>query len=100
MRFEFFLNAGQCSRFLTDRYQFEAVEFETTGAYSDGKRNIVYDIGRRLAETADELRETFWLIQIFSLAVQCDNAADIICGELKIQNNFGGCKSFKNTERF
>ena len=50
-------------RSLTDWYQFEAVAIETAGTYSEGKNNIVRDIGRRLTEATGDQRETFWSMQ-------------------------------------
>ena len=49
-------------RSLTDRYQFEAVAIETTGTYSEGTKNIVRNIGRRLIEATGDQRETFWFM--------------------------------------
>ena len=43
-------------RYLTERYQFEAVANETAGTYSDETDNRVRDIDRRLTEaTGDQL---------------------------------------------
>ena len=76
-------------RSLTDRYQFEAVAIETAGTYSEGTKNIVRDIGRRLTEATGDQRETFWFMQRLSLAVQRGNAASILCGEKERQRFFG-----------
>ena len=76
-------------RSLTDRYQFEAVAIETAGTYSEGTKNIVRDIGRRLTEATGDQRETFWFMQRLSLAVQRGNAASILCGERERQRFFG-----------
>ena len=76
-------------RSLTDSYQFEAVAIETVGTYSEGTKNIVRDIGRRLAEATGDQRETFWFMQRLSLAVQRGNAASILCGEREWQRYFG-----------
>ena len=69
------------NRSLTDRYQFEAVAFETAGTYTEGTKNIVRYIDRRLTEATGDQRETFWFMQRLSLAVQGGNAASILCGE-------------------
>ena len=55
-------------RSLTDCYQFEAVANEAKGRYSDGNKNLVHDMGRRLIETTCDQREIFWLMQRLILA--------------------------------
>ena len=80
---------SQLSGALTDRYQFEAVAIETAGTYSEGTKNIVRDIGRRLTDATGDQRETFWFMQRLSLAVQRGNAASILCGEKERQRFFG-----------
>ena len=42
---------------------------ETGETYSEGTRNIVRDIGRRLTGATGDHRETFWFMQRLSLAV-------------------------------
>ena len=42
--------------------QFEAVVIETTGICSEGKNNIVRDIGRRLPEATGDKFDTFWFM--------------------------------------
>ena len=37
-----------CFVFLTEGYRFEAVVVETAGTFSEGTKNIVREIGRRL----------------------------------------------------
>ena len=68
---------------LTDRYQFEAVAIETAGSYSEGTKNIVRDIGRRLTEAAGDQRESFWFTRRLSLAVQRGNAASNVILEVE-----------------
>ena len=51
---------------------------ETAGNYSEGTKNIVRVIGRRLTEATGDQQENFWLIQRLSLAVQRSNAVSII----------------------
>ena len=67
-------------RSLTDSYQLEAVAIEKVGTYSEGTKNVVRDIGRRLTEATGDQRETFWFVQRLSLAVQRGKAASILCG--------------------
>ena len=66
---------------VTDRYQFETLAIETAGTYSDGTKNIVRDIARRLTEATGDLPETFWFMQRLSLAVQRGNVISILCGK-------------------
>ena len=74
---------------LTDRYQFEAVANETVGSYSEGTKNIVRDIDRRLTEATRDQRETFWFMQKLSLTVPRGSAASILCGVGERQRSFG-----------
>ena len=55
------------------------------GTYSDGIKNKVRDVGRRLTEARGNQRETFWLMQRLSLAVEHGNTANILCGERERQ---------------
>ena len=57
--------------------------------YSEGTKNIVCDIGRRLTEATGDQRQTYWFMQRLSLAVQRGNDASIICGERERQRYFG-----------
>ena len=58
------------------------------GCNSGGTKNIVRDIDCRLTEATGDQRETFWFMQILSLAVQHGNAASILCGEREMQRYF------------
>ena len=49
-------------RYRTIFDQFEAVAFETAGTYSNGTKNIIRDIGRRLTEAIGDQRGTFWFM--------------------------------------
>ena len=62
---------------------------KTAGNYSEGTKNIVPDNGRRLTEATGDQRETFWFMKKLSLAVQRDNAASILCGEIEKLCYFG-----------
>ena len=62
---------------------------ETAGTYSEGTKNMVRDIGRRLTEATGDQQETFWFMQRLSLADQRGNAASILCGEREMQRYFG-----------
>ena len=66
-------------RSLTSCYQFEAVEIDTAGTYSEGAKKIVRDIGRRSTQATGDQRESFWFMRILILAVQRGKAANILC---------------------
>ena len=48
---------------LGDRYRFEPIAIETSGAFGSTTRNIVNEIGKRIAEKTGEKRESMWLKQ-------------------------------------
>ena len=62
---------------------------ETAGSYSEGTKNTVRNIGRRLTEATGDQRETIWFMQRLSLAVRRGNAASIFCSEREWQRYFG-----------
>ena len=57
--------------------------------YSEGTKNIVCDIGRRLTEATGEQRETFWFMRRLSLQGQRGDAASILCSKRERQIFFG-----------
>ena len=83
------LHETTVKRSLNDHYQFEAVANQTAGTYSEGKKNTVRDIGRRLTEATVDQRDTFWFMQILSLACQRGNAASFLYGERERQCYLG-----------
>ena len=65
------------------------------GTHRDETTNTVRGIGRRLTEATGDQRETSWLTQRLSLALQHGNDASIFCGERGRQIYFGNRKTFK-----
>ena len=63
---------------LVRRFRFEPVAIETSGVFGPSSRNIIYEIGRRITERSGDKRETLWLKQRLSIAVQKGNALSII----------------------
>ena len=65
----------------------KAVTNETAGGtYSDGTKNIVRDIGRRLTGATGQQRETFWLLLRLSLPLQRGKVSGVLYGEEKKSN--------------
>ena len=62
---------------LTDRFLFAPLGFETGGPFGPGAHTTITQIGARLKRQSGDLRETLWLYQNLSLAVQRGNAATI-----------------------
>ena len=63
---------------LTDRYRFEPLAIETSGAYGKSSAKFVSEIGRRIVGKTGDKRETAWLRQRLSIAVMRGNAASVI----------------------
>ena len=63
---------------LVRRYRFEPVAIETSGVYGPTTKNIVSEIGRRISEKTGDRRETAWLKQRLSIAIQKGNALSIL----------------------
>ena len=63
---------------LVRRYRFEPVAIETSGVFGPSSKNIIYEIGKRITEKSGDKRETLWLKQRLSIAVQRGNALSII----------------------
>ena len=63
---------------LVRRYRFEPVAIETSGVFGPSTRSIVNEIGKRISEKTGEKRETFWLKQRLSIAIQKGNSLSII----------------------
>ena len=63
---------------LGDRYRFEPIAIETSGAFGSTTRNIVKEIGKRIAEKTGVKRESMWLKQRLNIAIQRGNALTII----------------------
>ena len=63
---------------LVRRYRFEPVAIETSGVFGPTSKNIIYEIGKRITEKSGDKRETLWLKQRLSIAIQRGNASTII----------------------
>ena len=63
---------------LTDRYIFEPVAVETTGALGSSTLNFLKRVGKRVSAQTGEKRETAWLFERISLAVVRGNAASVL----------------------
>jgi len=63
---------------LAARFRFEPVAVETAGCYGESTGKFIMEIGRRITEATDDLRETYWLEQRIGLAVQRGNAYSIL----------------------
>ena len=63
---------------LVRRYRFEPIAIETSGVFGPSTRNIIYEIGKRIAEKTGEKRETLWLKQRLNIAIQKGNALAIL----------------------
>ena len=51
---------------------------ETAGSYGGTTGALLAEIGRRISDVTDDVRETFWLEQRVGLAVQRGNAFSIL----------------------
>ena len=60
------------------RYRFEPISIETSGVFGPTTRNIVYEIGKRILEKNGDKKETMWLKQCLSIAIQKGNALSIL----------------------
>src|SRR6267154_2315242 len=62
---------------LTQTHIFVPVAVETLGAWCQEGLNWLEEIGRRVSRVTGDLRETFFLFQRLSVAVQKGNAASV-----------------------
>ena len=51
-------------------FRFEPVALESAGIYGNTTSSLISEIGRRVSEVSGDPRETYWLEQRISLAVQ------------------------------
>ena len=63
---------------LGTRYRFEPIAVETAGSYGGTTGALLAEIGRRITDVTDDVRETFWLEQRVGLAIQRGNAFSIL----------------------
>ena len=63
---------------LVRRFRFEPVAIETSGVYGPTTKIIVQEIGRKISQISGDKRETMWLKQRLSIAIQRGNALSIL----------------------
>ena len=63
---------------LADRYHFEPVAVETTGAVGASTTRFLQRLGKRVTAQTGDRRETSWLFERLSLAVVRGNAASVL----------------------
>ena len=63
---------------LADRYLFQPVAIETTGAMGSSTRAFIDSLGKRISERSGDRRETSWLHERLSIAVVRGNSASIM----------------------
>ena len=63
---------------LASSYRFEPIAIETLGVFGPTTKNIIREIGKLITEKTGEKRETLWLKQRLSIAVQRGNALSIL----------------------
>ena len=64
--------------FMANSYRFEPIAIDTLGAYGPTTKNIIREIGKLITDKTGETRETQWLKQRLSIAVQRGNALSIL----------------------
>ena len=55
---------------LVGRFRFEPVAIETSVVYGPSSKNIILEIGKRISKKSCDKRETLWLKQRLSIAIQ------------------------------
>merc|ERR1712121_82711 len=60
------------------RYRFEPIAIETSGVFGPTTRLIVQEIGKRISQLSGDKRETMWLKQRLSMAIQRGTASSIL----------------------
>ena len=63
---------------LCQRFRFEPVAFETSGACGPSTKKLLREIGAQVSAVTGERRETEWLLQRCSIAVARGNAASVL----------------------
>ena len=63
---------------LVRRFRFEPIAIETSGVYGPTTRIIIQEIGKRITQATGDRRETMWLKQRLSIAIQRGNATSIL----------------------
>ena len=63
---------------LVRRFRFEPIAIETSGVYGPSTKKIVQEIGNKISQTSGDRRESMWLKQRLSIAIQRGNALSIL----------------------
>ena len=63
---------------LSRTHRFEPVAIETSGVFGPTTKVIVSEIGKRISEKSGDARESMWLRQRLSIAIQRGNAISIL----------------------
>ena len=69
---------GQKYSGLTPTFHFVALTVETLGPWSAEKLDFIRELGRRTALVTNDPRETSFLLQRISVAVQLGNVASVV----------------------
>ena len=78
---------------LMGRFRFETIAIETSGVYGPSTKIIVQEIGNKISQTSGDRRESMWLKQRLSIAIQRGNALSI----LSLANDRTGFAWFDDT---
>ena len=76
---------------LANTYLFIPLAFETLGSWGEQAKAFVIQLGRRITEVTGDVRETEYLRQRLSIAVQRGNA-------LSVRGTLGNCLSVEDTD--
>ena len=60
------------------RFRFEPIAIETSGVYGPSTCVIVQEIGKKISQISGDKRESMWLKQRLSIAIQRGNALSIL----------------------
>ena len=60
------------------RFRFEPIAIETSGVYGPSTKILVQEIGNKISQTSGDRRESMWLKQRLSIAIQRGNALSIL----------------------
>ena len=60
------------------RFRFEPIAIETSGVYGPSACVIVQEIGKKISQISGDKRESMWLKQRLSIAIQRGNALSIL----------------------
>jgi hypothetical protein len=73
---------------LAQRYIFAPIAVESSGCWSERSLKLVKDIGQRIRDVTGDKRETSFLLQRISVAVQRGNAVSVLGTSLRLVLDF------------